>query len=380
MVASCSGEQNFTVNHSPVDFSAQLEKAPLSLTQPDGKASYDIIEVYNTVLVEYASKGWLAPLDDWAAGRGKDALADVDPGLLEKLSYEGTLYAIPNQQNIHILMYRKDIFDDLGLKAPKTYPELFEAADKIKSSGTLDAPFVASFNADSDVSTAFNNALVSNGGAWLDESSGKPTLATAEGVAAIEDLRKLKSFMVSSAMTLNNAKAVAELQNGRAAMGIVYAGRAATLVDPKMSQFSDNFAFAPAPAAKEGGPPAAQWTQDGFSVAKNSPVETDALADIISTTLSDEAQRAGAPVAIISRTSLLNDPGLKEESPYWEAALATVENGAETLPLLPQMPTIQSATRPLIVEAITGSSDPMDALKKADAAATTALKRAGFLE
>lgn len=380
MTSACSGTKYLSVNHSPVDFSAQLEKAPLSLSQAQGSASYDIVEVYNTTLVEYASKGWLAPLDDWVAKNGQAAgISDIDPKLLDKMKYDGHLYALPNQQNVHILMYRKDIFDELGLSAPKTYAELYAAADKIKAAGKSQTPFAASFNADSDISTAFNNALTSHGGAWVDDS-GKPTLATQAGAAAIQDLRKLKTYMSNDAMTLNNAKAVAALQNGQAAMGIVYAGRAATLIDPSLSKFSKDFAFAPAPAAVEGGKPAAQWTQDGFAVAKNSKVGVDTLAGVLATSVGDAAMTNGAPFAVISRTSKLNDPELQAKAPYWQAALDTLSAGAETLPLKPYMPTIQQSTRTLIVEAVNGSGDPMDALKRADDAATAAMTTAGYLK
>jgi sorbitol/mannitol transport system substrate-binding protein len=380
MTTACNGTKNLKVNHSPVDFSAQLEKAPLSLSQGADSASYDIVQVYNTTLVEYASKGWLAPLDEWVAKNGEAAgINDIDPELLDKMKVDGKLYALPNQQNVHILMYRKDILDSLGLSAPTTYDELYEVADKIKAAGKSDSPFAASFNADSDISTAFNNALVSNGGAWVD-GAGKPTLATPEGAAAIEDLRKLKAYMSSDAMTLNNAKAVAALQNGQAAMGIVYAGRAATLIDPALSKFSKDFAFAPAPAANEGGKPAAQWTQDGFAIAKNSKVEFDTLAGVLAASVSDAAMTNGAPFAVISRTSKLNDPELQAKAPYWQAALDTLEAGAETLPLKPYMPTIQQSTRALIVEAVNGSGDPLETLKRADAAATAALTTAGYLK
>ncbi|MET3811246.1 extracellular solute-binding protein [Arthrobacter sp. UYEF3] len=380
MTGSCNDVKKLKVNHSPVDFSAQLEKAPLSLSQQADGASYDIVEVYNTTLVEYASKGWLAPLDEWVAKNGEaSGVNDIDPALLEKMKYDGHLYALPNQQNVHILMYRKDILDSLGIQAPKTYGELYEAADKIKAAGKSQTPFVASFNADSDISTAFNNALTSQGGSWVN-SDGRPTLATPEGAAAINDLRKLKTYMSNDALTLNNAKAVAALQNGQAAMGIVYAGRGATLIDPALSKFAKDFAFAPAPAAKAGGKPAAQWTQDGFAVAKNSKVGFETLAGVMATSVGDAAMTNGAPFAVISRTSKLNDPALQAKAPYWQAALDTLKAGAETLPLKPFMPTIQQSTRAFIVEAVNGTGDPMDALGKADAAANAALKTAGYLK
>lgn len=380
MTSSCGGTTNLSVNHAPMDFSAQLERAKLSLSQAKGRASYDIIEVYNTTLVDYASKGWLAPLDEWVAKNGEAAgINDIDPALLESMKYDGHLYALPNQQNVHILMYRKDIFDSLGITVPKTYSELSTAANKIKAAGRSDTPFVASFNADSDISTAFNNALTSEGGSWVN-GAGEPTLATPEGVAAINDLRMLRTHMPSGSMTLNNATAVAALQNGQAAMGILYAGRGATLIDPALSKFSNDFAFAQAPSAEAGGAPAAQWTQDGFAIAKNSAARFDVLAGVLAASVGDTAMKGGAPFAVISKTSLLNDAALQAKAPYWQAALDTLKAGAKTLPREPYMPTVQQSTRSLIVEAITGSGDPMDALTRADAAATAALKTAGFLK
>ncbi len=378
MATSCSDTKNLTVNHSPVDFAAQLEKAPLSLSQSAGSGTYDIVEVYNTTLIEYAAKGWLVPLDDWVAKNGAAAgINDIDPKLLDTMKYNGHLYGLPNQQNVHVLMYRKDVFDALGITPPKTYDELYAAADKIKAAGKSATPFVASFNADSDISTAFNNALTSHGGAWINDT-GKPTLATPAGVAAINDLRKLKSYMSGDAMTLNNAKAVAALQNGQAVMGILYATRGATLIDPSLTKFAKDFAFAPAPAAVSGGLPAAQWTQDGFSIAKNSKVDANTLTGVMAASVGDAAMTNGAPFAVISRTSFLNKPDLQAKAPFWAPALDTLKAGVKTLPLKPYMPTIQQSTRALIVQAVTGSGDPMDTLTKADSAATAALASAGY--
>lgn len=150
------------------------------------------------------------------------------------------------------------------------------------------------------------------------------------------------------------------------------------MIDPSLSKYSGDFAFAPAPAAIKGGKPAAQWTQDGFAVAKNSGVDFEILAGVMAASIGEAAMTNGAPFAVVSRTSFIDDPALQAKSPYWPAALETLKAGAETLPLKPSMPTIQQSTRPFIVEAVNGSGDPLPVLRKADAAATASLKTAGF--
>ena len=87
-----------------------------------------------------ASKGAYVPVEDVmkSAGAKFDA-KDYLPGITAYYSTaEGKLVSFPFNSSSPILYYNKDLFKKAGLdenKPPKTWPELFEAARKIKASG-----------------------------------------------------------------------------------------------------------------------------------------------------------------------------------------------------------------------------------------------------
>ena len=45
-------------------------------------------------------------------------------GILEPLTYDGEVYAIPTQQSTAIMYYNKAIFDKYGLEVPTTYDDM----------------------------------------------------------------------------------------------------------------------------------------------------------------------------------------------------------------------------------------------------------------
>lgn len=366
MVGACRGLENLSVNHTPVDFAAQLQKANLALSSGTD-SPYDIVEVYDGTLVEYASKGWLAPLDDLIAKyRTEYQLDDVPAGLWKEFSYEGKTYGVPNQQNVQILIYRKDVFDKVGLQPPTTYAELLAAAAKIRD-GAKDLvkyPLVMAWGADEAITNGFNNALNGYGGEWFGKD-GKPSFAGPEGVAALDAMRSLYAYMPKEALTFDNGAAMTAMQQGQAAMTVIWASRATPILDTKASRVADKIAFAPAPKGVAEGRPASSWSQDGFAIAKNSSVDRELLFQIVLATLDKEAMKKAAPVALVARTSVVEDPAVRQ--PHWPAATATVEAGARSLPHLDYMQATLAAVRPHLAGAVSGRQTSERALKAAAA-------------
>lgn len=73
--------------------------------------------------VNLASRGVLYDLSSFPDF--KDTLSRFTPGATVPYEYRGGTYALPFTQNFHMLFYRKDIFKELGLKAPDTWQDLF---------------------------------------------------------------------------------------------------------------------------------------------------------------------------------------------------------------------------------------------------------------
>ena len=56
-------------------------------------------------------------------------------GILDPLTYDGEVYAIPTQQSTAIMYYNKAIFDKYGLEVPTTYDEYVQVCDTLKENG-----------------------------------------------------------------------------------------------------------------------------------------------------------------------------------------------------------------------------------------------------
>ena len=57
-----------------------------------------------------------------------EVLTRFQPGAETPYGYDGELYALPDTQNFHMMFYRTDIFENLGLTCPKTWDEFLYTA------------------------------------------------------------------------------------------------------------------------------------------------------------------------------------------------------------------------------------------------------------
>ena len=68
---------------------------------------------------------------------------NLNPNQLIKI--DGKIMGIAMSVNNQHLMYRKDIFDNLGISEPKTHDDVLAAAEKIKAANVVDYPFGAAY-------------------------------------------------------------------------------------------------------------------------------------------------------------------------------------------------------------------------------------------
>ncbi|MFJ5259329.1 extracellular solute-binding protein [Streptomyces sp. NPDC088387] len=83
----------------------------------------------------FAKKGFFLPLD------GTEALADQDKfqsSLIEQAKFEDKVYGVPFTTDTLALVYNKDLFEQAGVEAPKTWDDLKTAAATIKDKTGVD--------------------------------------------------------------------------------------------------------------------------------------------------------------------------------------------------------------------------------------------------
>jgi len=86
----------------------------------------DVIEGLLEDVAVYVQKGLIEPLDGYF-NSWEDSSTFVE-STLEPLTINGKLYGIPYNTNARAMVYRKDVFEELGLEVPKTWTELIETS------------------------------------------------------------------------------------------------------------------------------------------------------------------------------------------------------------------------------------------------------------
>ncbi|MGW5215480.1 extracellular solute-binding protein [Streptomyces sp. NPDC004051] len=116
-----------TVEYIPVETRAQRIKAAFN----DPKSAPDLVEYGNTDTAGYVKDGGLADVTeefgDW------DEAKDTDPTARQSVTVDGRVYGAPYFVGVRALYYRTDVFEELGLEAPRSQAELISTARKIRA-------------------------------------------------------------------------------------------------------------------------------------------------------------------------------------------------------------------------------------------------------
>jgi multiple sugar transport system substrate-binding protein len=91
-----------------------------------GSSTYDVIAMDVIWTAEFASAGWIIPLEPGLFYLGKFLRPAVDTAM-----YNGHLWAVPFYSNAEVLYYRKDILAKAGKLPPATWAQLEQEAETV---------------------------------------------------------------------------------------------------------------------------------------------------------------------------------------------------------------------------------------------------------
>ena len=131
---------------------------------------------------QFMKMGVLEPLDEYIKKNNVD-LSAYETSLVEAFQWEGKTYGIPKDYSTLALFYNKKMFEEAGVKPPKTWDELRNVAKKLTKGNQKGLALHASLD-------RYQPFLVQNGGQVVDKQ-GNPTLnhpANAEALQFITDL------------------------------------------------------------------------------------------------------------------------------------------------------------------------------------------------
>lgn len=227
------------------------------------KHTFDVFQVNGSDLGQFNESGLLQPLNEIDPSYKMDShiysfgnLAKWDSGT-KSFSESGKIVDVPFSGNLDIFVYRKDIYEKLGLKVPKTWPEVIANSEKIAAANAAKYPIAFRTQGIPGASANtfdFQALLGAAGGGWYASpgTDWKPTADTAAGIQAATWMRELAKFGPEAVSTIGQAQVIAELQNGNAAQSFLVAAAAAQLESESNSNEAGNFGYAPLPLAPDG--------------------------------------------------------------------------------------------------------------------------------
>ncbi len=330
---------------------------------------YHIGGVANETVVPLINGGLIRPLDDLVAKYG----ANLQPNQLIKV--DGKIMAIAMMVNTQHLMYREDIFTELGLAVPTTYAEVLTAAEAIKASGKVEYPLGGTFKAGWNLGEEFVNMYMGLNPVMVN-ADGTPAINNEAGIQTLEMLKALTAYMHPEYLTSDSTFVQQQFQQGKIAMANLWASRGGAMDDPAESQVVGKINGAAAPAAVAGGAPATTLWWDGIVIAANiTDAEAEAAFQVALEGIDTEMVTAHSDDAIWLIPGYT--PGRLAGGAI---ATATATPSAPSYPSTTTQGLMHGALGNQLQAFFTGEKSAADTLAAVEADYTAAAKEAGVLK
>ncbi len=264
------------------------------------RSAFDAAVVSQAVFSNLYSRNLLHPMTDLVRRLG--TAHALEERMLVRVN--GEVMAVACMQNTQHLYLRQDLLEKHGLAPPRNYDEVIAAARALKAGERgMPFPLAQSFSKGWDLATEFTNLLPSLGGRFFEPASAEPAFHGQAGVQAIELMRSLLPWMSPNALSASSDDVMNQLQQGKAALGVLWASRASRMDDPAASRVVGKIAFAAAPAARPGGTSASHLWWDGVAMPRHGRAPRDAVFQVLMRMLSAESVAAGNALAIWVRSN-----------------------------------------------------------------------------
>jgi multiple sugar transport system substrate-binding protein len=135
--------------------------AQLTANLQAGSSTYDVIGMDVVWTAEFASAGWIIPLESSMFPLGDFLRPAVDTAM-----YNGHLWAVPYYSNAEVLYYRTDILAKAGKLPPRTWAQLAEQATTVAPKYGLQG-YAGQLAPYEGLTVNFADALQSAGGSIL---------------------------------------------------------------------------------------------------------------------------------------------------------------------------------------------------------------------
>ncbi len=330
---------------------------------------YHIGGVSNGTITPLLNEGTIRPLDDLVEQYGQN-LADN-----QLIRVNGNIMAVAMMVNTQHMMYRSDIFEDLGLEVPTTYDEVLEAAAAIQEAGVVEYPLGATMKSGWNIAQDFVNMFQGYGGTFYNADS-TPGINSEAGIQALEMMQALTAYMDPEYLVSDSTYVQQQFQQGKIAMANLWASRGGAMNDEAESQVVGKVGSASAPIAVAGNAPATTLWWDGIVIAANIPDEEAEAAFRVAMEGLDEEM-----VTANNGDAIWLVPGYQpDEMAQGAIATATSDPAPASYPSTSQMGLMHTALGNELPAFFTGEQSAEETLAAVEEAYTAAAKEAGLLQ
>jgi len=195
---------------------------------------------------DLASGGYLMPLTDENVPALKDFPADALQA--ETLRADGTVYAVPFASQTMMVLYNKDIFEQLGLDAPKTWDDMKADAEALKDAGFY--PFANGTAAawQNEVLTFGLGASTMGKGFYQDVMSGKTDFTDPRFIDALTRIQDMGQYFPDGFIGLDYPSSQQLFASGMAG---IFVGGSYEIAAMKGMNPDINIGVLPAPTVNE---------------------------------------------------------------------------------------------------------------------------------
>ena len=336
------------------------------VTSIAGGTTPDVAETGTTWTAEFADAGALAPIGDYVADAGLDG--DLVEGLVESGTYDDELYGMPWYAGVRSLVYRADIFEELGLEAPTTWDEIVAAGEAIKAAHPDMMPFAVPGDAEFPVYPwvwgAGGDVATQEGDEWV---SGLDSAESQEGIGFYTGLATEHGFSSAGATTWKETDVLDNFAQGNVGMALMGSWTPAAILE-KNADLEGKFAATPIPGQDGGIAPSVLGGShlSMFETAENKDL---AWKFVELMTTGEFAEQWGEQSGYFPGQASLLAETMESDDPLVAPFATQLVEGGGTVPVTPKFGAVQAkkTTNTAIQAILSGSKSVEQAL--ADAAA-----------
>jgi multiple sugar transport system substrate-binding protein len=325
-----------------------------------GDTSVDVMALDVVFISEFASAGWLLPLNEYFDAA---TLSNYIAGTIEGATYEGTLYAMPWFTNASMFFYRKDLLESAGVtQVPTTYQGWIDVYEKVKDK----VDYAIAFQASQSEALVCNWAeFVWNQGGEILDASGKPVVTSPEVTAATQLMADLiGTYAPEGTTTYAETESQQVFQEGKALTCRTWSGTWNTFNNANESTVAGKVGVTTLPVATEG--MTAHSCLGGLDVTINAAIDAahrEAAVTFIKWITSFETEKrmtiySSQPPAF---ASVYEDAEVLKAIPFYSDFFPIISEG-KSRPISPAYSEVSDAIQRNVHKALTKEVPVADAL------------------